>query len=104
MLTQPKRVALLTYLAVATLVGYHRRDTLLGLFWPEQDQPHARASLRKAVHVLRRALGAKVIVARGDEELGVAAEHLWCDAAAFAKAVSHSQAKQALQLYAGDLL
>jgi len=103
-LTQPKRVALLTYLAVATPGGFHRRDTLLGLFWPEQDQRHARASLRKATHVLRRALGADVIVARGDEELAVAPELLWCDAAAFEQAVSRSRAKEALQLYAGDLL
>lgn len=102
-LTQPKRIALLTYLA--TQAGkFQRRDTLLGLFWPEQDQRHARAALRKAVHVLRRALGAKVILARGDEDLAVDAEQLWCDAAAFTRAVARGDAKAALQLYTGDLL
>ncbi len=106
-LTQPKLLALLTYLSVAAPGGpgeFHRRDTLLGLFWPEQDQGHARASLRKAVHVLRRALGAEVIVARGDEELAVAPEQLWCDAAAFEQAASRGMVSEALELYAGDLL
>lgn len=103
-LTQPKLLALLTYLAVAKPRGFHRRDTLLGLFWPDQDQRHARASLRKAVHVLRRALGAEVVVARGDEELAVAPEHLWCDAEAFELAASSGPLGDALELYAGDLL
>ncbi len=31
-LKHPKRVALLAYLAVARPNGFHRRDTLLGLF------------------------------------------------------------------------
>jgi serine/threonine-protein kinase len=103
-LTQPKLLALLTYLAVAKPRGFHRRDTLLGLFWPDQDQRRARASLRKAVHVLRRALGAEVVVARGDEELGVAPEHFWCDAVAFELAASSGSLGHALELYAGDLL
>jgi pimeloyl-ACP methyl ester carboxylesterase len=37
-LAQPKRFALLAYLAAASPYGYHRRDTLLALFWPEADQ------------------------------------------------------------------
>src|SRR5256886_16106378 len=37
-LTQPKRVALLAFLATATPYRLHRRDTLLGLFWPELDR------------------------------------------------------------------
>lgn len=32
---QPKRVALLAYLALARPRGLHRRDTLLAMFWPE---------------------------------------------------------------------
>src|SRR4051812_8544668 len=56
-LRQPKRFALLAYLAVATPRGFHRRDTLLGLFWPELNQKHARNALNQAVHVLRHSLG-----------------------------------------------
>jgi len=40
-LAQPKRVALLAYLAAATPRRLHRRDSLLALFWPELDQEHA---------------------------------------------------------------
>ena len=59
-LRQPKRLALLAYLAVAVPHRFHRRDTLLALFWPEFDQEHARAALRRALHFLRSALGAEV--------------------------------------------
>ena len=103
-LTQAKRLALLVYLAIATPRGFHRRDTLLGMFWPDLDQRHARASLRKAVHVVRRALGPGVLVPRGDEELAVAEGSLWCDAVAFEAAVAGRRFVDALKLYNGDLL
>src|SRR3989442_7257500 len=66
-LAQPKRVALLAYLAAATPRRLHRRDSLLVLFWPELDQEHARAALRQALHGLRHALGDVVLLATGDE-------------------------------------
>src|SRR2546425_1045836 len=75
LLTRPRRLALLAYLAAATPRGLHRRDSLLALFWPELDQEHARAALRQALHVVRDALGADVIVTRGDEEVGRSEEH-----------------------------
>src|SRR2546427_8673502 len=49
LLGQPRRLALLAYLAAASPQGFHRRDTLLALFWPELDQEHARAALRQAL-------------------------------------------------------
>src|SRR4029077_12339634 len=70
LLAQPQRIALLAYLCIAEPRGYHRRDTLLGLFWPDADQEHARTSLRKSVHLLRRALGDDSVVSRGGEEIG----------------------------------
>ncbi len=103
-LTRPKRVALLAYLAVATPRGFHRRDVLLALFWPEHDQQHARASLRKALHTLRRAVGEDVLLGRGDEELGVADGRLWCDAVAFERALDEKALAEALELYRGDFL
>lgn len=103
-LAQPKRLALLAYLAVASPRGFHRRDKLLPLFWPEADQDHARGSLRKAVHVLRQALGEGAIVSRGDEEIGLDFGGIWCDAAAFEQALDARAAEQALALYQGDLL
>ena len=53
LLTRPRRLALLAYLAAATPRRLHRRDSLLPLFWPELDQEHARAALRQALHVVR---------------------------------------------------
>ncbi len=104
LLTQPRRLALLAYLAAATPQGPHRRDTLLALFWPELDQEHARAALRQSLHVLRSALGADAMLSRGDEEIGLDFERIWCDVAAFARAIDGGQTEQALDLYRGNLL
>jgi serine/threonine-protein kinase len=103
-LRQPRRLALLAYLAAATPRGFHRRDRLLALFWPELDQEHARAALRQALHVVRDALGADVIVTRGDEEVGLDFERIWCDVVAFDRAVAAGQLHEALEHYRGDLL
>src|SRR2546425_8222609 len=104
LLTRPRRLALLAYLAAATPRGLHRRDSLLALFWPELDQEHARAALRQALHVVRDALGADVLVARGDEEVALDFERIWCDVVAFDGAVAAEQCGEALDLYQGDLL
>src|SRR6058998_1437538 len=104
LLSQPRRLALLAYLAAATPRGPHRRDTLLALFWPELDQDHARAALRQSLHVLRSALGADTVVSRGDEEIGLDFERIWCDVAAFARAIDGGEPGQALDLYRGNLL
>jgi DNA-binding SARP family transcriptional activator/tetratricopeptide (TPR) repeat protein len=102
-LAQPKRLALLAWLALARPAGFHRRDTIIALFWPELDADHARAALRKTIYHLRQALGSDVILNRGDEEVGLAAG-LWCDAVAFQDAVGAGRAEEALALYRGDLL
>jgi DNA-binding SARP family transcriptional activator len=91
-LRQPKRLALLAYLAVATPRRFHRRDTLLALFWPELDQEHARAALRRALYFLRSAIGAEVVTGRGDDEVGVPEAALWCDTAAMDQALAAGDA------------
>ena len=69
-LAQPKRAALLAYLALATPRGHHRRDALLALFWPESDIERARNALNQAVHFLRLSLGSGTIINRsGDDAL-----------------------------------
>ncbi len=104
LLTQPKRVALLAFLTAATPPRFHRRDTLLGLFWPELDQEHARAALRQALHGLRQGLGTDVLTSRGDEEVGVDEQRLWCDVRAFHQALEAEDWTRALQLYQGGPL
>src|SRR5512146_3313568 len=103
-LAPSKRTALLCYLALARPHGFHRRDKLLALFWPETDTEHARASLRQTVRFLRRELGAAVIQSRGDEELALGDGVLECDALAFEEALGAGQPERALALYEGDLL
>jgi serine/threonine-protein kinase len=103
-LAQPKRVAVLTYLTVARPLGFHRRDALLALFWPEQDEQHARWALNQAVRHLRSALGKQVVVSRGDAEVGIDSSCLWCDAVDFKAAVDAGDSARALGLYRGDLL
>ena len=104
LLGQPRRLALLAYLAAATPPGFHRRDSLLALFWPELDQEHARAALRQALHVVRDALGADAVASRGDEEIGLDFDRVSCDVTAFGHAVDGEQFREALDLYRGDLL
>lgn len=103
LLAQPRRVALLAYLALLPH-GYHQRATLLALFWPDSPEARARASLRQSLYVLRGALGADVLVGRGDEELRVDPERCWCDAAAFEAALDAGDHGAAAALYRGDLL
>jgi DNA-binding SARP family transcriptional activator/tetratricopeptide (TPR) repeat protein len=104
LLAQPKRVALLAYLAAASPRRLHRRDSLVALFWPELDQEHARAALRQSLHILRRLLGEGTLESRGDDEVGLAEATVWCDAPAFDAAVDGGRHVEALELYRGDLL
>ena len=104
LLTQPKPLALLCVLALAGDTGYSRRDLLVTLFWPDLDHEHARAALRQNLLVLRRYLGSDTIRNRGDDEIGLDPERIWCDATAFQELGSAGDALAAMQLYRGDLL
>ena len=103
-LAQPKRVALLAYLALATPRGPHRRDTLLALFWPEHDAEHARNSLSQSIHVLRRSLGADLLVSRNGDALSLDQAAFWCDAVVFEEALDAGRPVEAAELYRGELL
>jgi serine/threonine-protein kinase len=103
-LAQPKRLALLAYLACASRRGLVRRDVLIGLFWPDLDQDRARKALRQALWVLRGNLGAGAIATRGDDEVGLAADWVRCDVVEFEGALEAGHVEEALELYSGDLL
>jgi len=103
-LAQPKRFALLAYLAVARPRGFQSKDTLRALFWPEADDHHARRALNRAVYFLRHALGDHAIVGGRGDSAAVARESLWCDAVAFEESLDAGRAEEALALYRGDLL
>src|SRR4051812_5031515 len=100
-LVQPKRLALLVYLALAGAHRFRRRDTLTALFWPDVDADHARGALRQALRFLRGELGPAALVNRGEEEVGVDSEALGCDVALFEAACEASEWDRALGLYRG---
>jgi len=103
-LGQPKRIALLVYLALESsrLGGRVSRDRLLALFWPESDAGHARNALSQALHHLRQALGTDVIESRGATVVGVRADQVWCDATIFLETLERGDVELALDLYRGE--
>jgi DNA-binding SARP family transcriptional activator/TolB-like protein/Flp pilus assembly protein TadD len=103
-LAQPKRLALLAYLALAPEQSFCRRDSIAALLWPDQDQEHSRGSLRQAVRFLRRELGDEVIRNRGEDEIGLDGSLIWCDVMAFQRALDADKLDEAAQLYRGGLL
>lgn len=103
-LAQPKRLALLAYMAVAGADRFVRRDTLTSLFWPESNQDAARHSLRTSLHFLRRSLGDQVLVSRGQEELRLDGSTLWCDVTAFERGLTDGRLSSAMTLYRGHFL
>jgi serine/threonine-protein kinase len=102
--TQPKRLALLAYLALAHPRGSHRRDSLLALFWPELSEEEARRALRQALHHLRRAVGEDAIETRADDQVRFRETSLWCDALVFEAAVAEGRPDEALALYQNGFL
>lgn len=103
-LAQPKRLALLAYLALARPHGFHRREVLLSMFWPESERGAARNALRQALHYLRHVLGDGVIVSRGENDVAIDPAGLWCDTTAFIASLDAGKDKDALALYRGDLM
>ncbi len=103
-LTQPKRLALLAYLAAAHPPGFHSRDRLLYLFWPDLDACRARGALNQALRYLRKCLGEDVLLSRGTEEVGLDGDRIWCDVPAFRRAVSEDRLEEAIELYRGEFL
>jgi DNA-binding SARP family transcriptional activator/TolB-like protein len=102
-LNQPRRLALLTYLAVESGGGGVQRDQLLGVFWPDLSQDQARQSLRSALHFLRRSLGPTAITTQG-AAVALDPNEFRCDATEFLSALKSGEAERALRLYQGDVL
>lgn len=104
LLAQAKPLALLAFLALSPGNLFQRRDRIVGLLWPDLDQSHARAALRKAIYELRTMLGPDVLIARGDDEVAISPDGLRCDAVEFTAAVENRRLARALEIYRGDLM
>ncbi len=103
-LRRSKRIALLAYLASARPAGFHRRDKVASLFWPELDKERARGALRTTLSRLRDDLGDDVVESRGSEEIGVRRDRLWCDVDALYECLDRDDAGGAADLYRGPML
>lgn len=106
-----KSLALLTYLAVDRQP--HRRDVLAALLWPDSDQGHARASLRRILSSLHMALQHRWL-SISDSIALPASEGIWIDVVRFRHLLAtceiYTGAEQlarldeAALLYRGDFL
>jgi len=78
------------------------RDTLAALFWPEIDEPRARASLRQALYVIRRTIGdAALLENRRHVALAPA---MPCDRSDFLQAIDQGDDARAVRTYVGPFL
>ena len=101
---QPKPLALLAYLALATPRGQHARDSLLALFWPELGDDEARRALRQALHRIRYHVGDELLTSERDGLIGISDDGAWCDAIAFEQALDAGDDARALAYYQGAFL
>lgn len=99
---QPKRAALLAYLALQSADGPCARETLLPLFWPEVTEARARGALRKAIHELRAVVGDDVVQSGGSDQLTICFDNFECDASQFMTHLSQGAALAAVSIYTGD--
>ncbi|MCC6245133.1 MAG: hypothetical protein IT353_19975 [Gemmatimonadaceae bacterium] len=104
LLRQPKHLALFAYLAMPRPGHWHRRDSILAVFWAEHEQGKARSALRSALYTLRRHLPEGVLITRGDEEVSVDASQVLTDVAQMAAAADAADFETALSMYRGELL
>ncbi len=85
-----KAVALLAYLACSG--RRHGRDELATLLWPEADDAHARAALRRTLSALNHALGGVARVAADRSGLELVAPGMVLDIERFRKLVASCDA------------
>ena len=82
------------------------RQRLAFLLWPGSTEAQAQTSLRKVLHILRRALpDADRLIEIGPRTLQWRADApLWLDVEQFERALAAGRLEEAAELYAGELL
>ena len=104
LLVQPKRLALLAYMALNGAGTLHQREKLCGMFWPDSPEDLARLSLRQALHFLRRATGSDIIASRLGNEIRVRPDAVRSDVVEFETAIADERRADAIALYRGEFL
>ncbi len=102
-LSGPKRMAFLIYLALGNREQAYERDDLLARFWPEADEARGRAAFRQLLHVVRRDLGPGIIESEGSR-LRLVPGAVQCDAVLLEEWTADGRWGEALELYKGELL
>jgi DNA-binding SARP family transcriptional activator/TolB-like protein len=102
-LQQPRRFALLVYLALESRAAPLRRDTVLGVFWPDKTLDNARGCLNQAVHYLRRSLGPEAVLTTTDT-VQVNRAVVTCDAVELLEASETGRWARGADLHGGELL
>jgi DNA-binding SARP family transcriptional activator/tetratricopeptide (TPR) repeat protein len=98
-----KSIALLALVATSSVPC--TRDGLAASLWPESDDAHARASLRRTLSVTAAAVGPALSVSR--TAVGLERSQAWCDLWEFERlSESHDPESlaEAASLYRGDFL
>lgn len=103
LMRQPKRLALLAFVAIGHPDGC-RRDLLISRFWPESATTPARNALRQALTMLRRHLGGETLPDPRGEVIRVDPVCLGVDAIDFEHAFAGEDLSGALALYRGEFL
>jgi DNA-binding SARP family transcriptional activator len=96
---QPRRAALLAYLAVERDVP---RERLITLFWPEAATERGRHSLNQGIYYLRRLIGADWVELHGDRV--VVAPWVTTDVQELERAAATESHADVLRLYRGPML
>jgi DNA-binding SARP family transcriptional activator/membrane-associated phospholipid phosphatase len=96
---QPRRAALLSYLAVERDVS---RERVMTLFWPEAAAERGRHSLNQGIYYLRRLIGADWVELYGDHV--IVAPWVTTDVQELEHAAATESHADVLRLYNGPLL
>ena len=99
---QPRRLALLALLGASRNHGWSR-EKIIALLWPDSDPVETRHHLSQSLYLLRKALGEDAISSHG-EFIGLNADVVGSDVAAFYRALKAGELAVALDLYTGPFL
>lgn len=100
-LAQPKRLAVLAWIALRRPGGFVRRDELIGTFWGGSEEARGRAALRQALRFLRQKLGPEAVVNRGSGDVALG---LTVDAVDLHVALERGDDRAVLELWRGELM